>query len=174
MDDSLRRMSEYFGPGYRVLNVRFARLDTEQDVDEAIGEPSRSAGASATISTSWELTTTHRSATRRWKHPVPGQPGLSGLGVFPTRRRRRRSASARKASFHLQQTPLFLAAAGIALSLVLAMTLPAQRTRRETALGSTSPPAWIGGDHPSGKADPVLFSAVCDRWEYAPLSNPSW
>ncbi|MCE5303615.1 MAG: hypothetical protein LLF97_10975 [Planctomycetaceae bacterium] len=164
MDDSLRRMSEYFGPGYRVLNVHFTRMDAKQEADATLGGFGEGA-----VSTSRDLATTQSARPKSWKHPIPRRLGLSGVGGLSARRRRARLASGRKASFHLQQTPVFLAAAGIALSLVLAMTLPAQKIRRATALEFVRP-----RDCPTVEAESVLFSAVCDRWDYAPLSKSSW
>ncbi len=124
MDASLKKMSEYFGPGCRVLDVRFARMESEDGGSLPYADrPTGSSCARASISARRELTTTASPVFSRWNHPVPGcvvRPQFSRY----SRRRKKFVTAQRKTYLRIGRTPLLMAVAGVAMSISLALVFP--------------------------------------------------
>jgi len=138
MDANLRKMSEYFGPGCRVLNVRFVCIESEEGGNPLHADCSpKSSRIASVLSARQELAVATSSALPRWRnHPVPG--GAIRPQVCHLYRRRSFSASRRKSTGRLGRTPVLLMAAGVALSLLLAVIAPNVNRHLKSAFGNDS------------------------------------
>ena len=135
MDANLKKMSEYFGPGCRVLDVRFACIESEIDENSLYADCStKPSCAAVSLSVRRELIVSAPATFPRWNHPVPGRAIHLQLGRH-SRRRKKFGAARRKP---LGRTPLLLAAAGVAVSMLLALVYPNTRSRAESAFGENT------------------------------------
>ncbi len=135
MDANLKKLSEYFGPGCRVLDVRFACIESGNDENPPYADCStKPSCAAVSLSMRRELVVSACAASPRWNHPVPGRAIHSQFSRHP--RRRKKFGVARRKP--LGRTPLLLAAAGVAMTMLLALVYPNTRFRAESVFSENT------------------------------------